>query len=141
MEYRKFGSRIVVRIDPGEEVVKSVLLLAEQENIRLASVSAIGASDDVTLGIFDTKAKKYSSVRYHAHDYELASVAGNLSRKDKEPYLHLHAVIADPGSGECHGGHLSAAVVSATCEIFIQEVDGEVGREFSDEIGLNLFAF
>jgi len=141
MEYRKFKKRIVARLDPGEEVVQSILLIAEKENVRLASVMAIGASDDVTLGIFDTKAKKYGSVRYNAHDYELASVAGNLSRKDGEPYLHLHAVIANPLHDECHGGHLSAAVVSATCEIIIHEVAGEVGREFSDEIGLNLFAF
>ncbi len=141
MEYGKIADRIVARLDPGEEIVKSVLAIAEREDIRLASVAAIGASDDVTLGIFDTKAKKYGSVRYSAHDYELASVAGNLSRKDGEPYLHLHAVIADPLHGECHGGHLSAAVVSATCEVFITEIGGEVGRKYSEEIGLNLFAF
>ncbi|NCB51198.1 MAG: DNA-binding protein [Clostridia bacterium] len=141
MEYRKFGKQLVARLDPGEEVVESVLLIAEKENIRLATVTAIGASDDVTLGIFDTKAKKYGSVRYNAHDYELASVAGNLSRKAGEPYLHLHAVIANPLNGECHGGHLSAAVISATCEVFISEVEGEAGRQFSEAIGLNLFAF
>lgn len=38
-------------------------------------------------------------------------------------------------------GHLNAAVVSATCELVIDVIDGEVGREFSDEIGLNLFKF
>ena len=43
--------------------------------------------------------------------------------------------------GECHAGHLNAAVVSATCELVIDVIDGEVGREFSDEIGLNLFKF
>jgi predicted DNA-binding protein with PD1-like motif len=51
-----------VRLDPGEELVKSLIDLTEKENIRLASVTAIGASNNVTLGIFDTKSKKYSSV-------------------------------------------------------------------------------
>lgn len=141
MTYKRFGSQIVLRLDPGEEVVKSVLTLAEKEAVRLASVTGIGASDDVTLGIFDTKSKKYGSVRFHTADYELASVMGNLTRKDGEPYLHLHAVIGNPLTGECYGGHLSAAVISATSEIFINVIDGEVGREFSHTVGLNLLAF
>lgn len=141
MEYKKFGNQIVLRLDPGEELVRSVLAVAETEKIRLASVTAIGASNDVTLGIFDTVAKKYGSVRYNASDYELASVVGSLSRKDGVPYLHLHAVIGSPLRDECHAGHLSAAVISATCEIFINVIDGEVNRAFSDTVGLNLFAF
>ncbi|HBD87286.1 MAG TPA: DNA-binding protein [Clostridiales bacterium] len=141
MEYKIFGNQIVVRLDPGDELVKSVLALAEKENIRLASVTAIGASDDVTLGIFDVKTKRYGSVRYHTADYELASVCGNLSRKDGEPYLHLHAVIGNSLRGECHGGHLNAAVISATGEIFISVAEGEAGRRFCDEVGLNLLTF
>ena len=34
-----------------------------------------------------------------------------------------------------------AAVISATCELVIDVIDGEVGRKFSDEIGLNLYEF
>ena len=37
--------------------------------------------------------------------------------------------------------HLNRAIISATAEIQIQVIDGEIGREFSDEIGLNLFKF
>jgi predicted DNA-binding protein with PD1-like motif len=136
-----FGKQVVVRLDPGEELVKSLIGLAEKEYIRLASVTAIGASNDVTLGVFDTKDKKYGSVRYSAADYELTSVAGNLSRKDGAPYLHLHAVIGNPLIGECHGGHLNAAVISATSEVFVSVIDGEAGRRFSDAVGLNLFEF
>ena len=33
------------------------------------------------------------------------------------------------------------AIISATAEIQIQVIDGEIGREFSEEIGLNLFKF
>ena len=73
--------------------------------------------------------------------------------KDGQPYLHLHAVIGNPSlksaylslderePGICFGGHLNSAVVSATCEIIIDIIDGEAGRKFSEEIGLNLFEF
>jgi predicted DNA-binding protein with PD1-like motif len=54
-----------------------------------------------------------------------------------EVYLHLHVNLSD---SSCHafGGHLNAAVVSATCEVVVCALEGEVGREFSEEIGLNL---
>ena len=139
MEYRRFGNKIVARMDKGEEICAKLLELAEAEDIRLASVSGIGASNDVTLGVFDTKF--YNKTVYNATDYELGSVTGSLSRQDGKPYLHLHAVIGSPVMGECHAGHLNAAVVSATCELVIDVIDGEVGREFSDDIGLNLFKF
>ena len=152
MEYRRFGNKIVARIDRGEEVCAKLLELAEAEDIRLASVSGIGASNDVTLGVFNPYIKEYSQHRYWMSYYELASVTGTLSRKDGEPYLHLHAVIGNTSlsfsedwksktEGVTYAGHLNAAVVSATCERVIDVIDGEVGREFSDEIGLNLFKF
>ena len=141
MEYRRFGNMIVARIDRGEEVCAKLLELAEAEDIRLASVSGIGASNDVTLGVFDTGTKEYFKKRYNGIDYELGSVTGSLSRQEGRPYLHMHAVIGNPARGECHAGHLNAAVVSATCELVIDVIDGEVGRRFSDEIGLNLFEF
>ena len=141
MEYRRFGNKIVARIDKGEEVCAKLLELAEREDIKLASVSGIGATNDVTLGVFDTATKYYNKTVYNATDYEIGSVTGNLSRQGDKPYLHLHAVIGSPVMGECHAGHLNAAVVSATCELVIDVIDGGVGRRFSEEIGLNLFEF
>lgn len=139
MEYRRFGNKIVARIDKGEEVCAKLLELAEREDIRLAGVYGLGASDDVTLGVFDTATKYYNKTVYNATDYEIGSVTGNLSRQGDKPYLHLHAVIGSPVMGECHAGHLNAATISATCELMIDVIDGEAGRKFSDEIGLNLY--
>lgn len=141
MEYRRFGNKIVARIDKGEEICAKVLELAEREDIRLAGVYGLGASDDVTLGVFDTATKVYNKERYAGTAYELGSLTGSLSRQEGRPYLHMHAVIGNPARGECHAGHLNAATISATCELVIDVIDGEVGRKFSDEIGLNLYEF
>ena len=54
MEYRKFGDTYVVRMDKGEEILEQVKALALAEHIQLASVQALGAVNDITVGVFDT---------------------------------------------------------------------------------------
>ena len=140
MEYRKFAQGYVLRLDPGEEIVASLTRLVEEEGIQLASVSALGAANDVTIGIFNTVEKQYYSHRYQ-EDYEISALVGNVTRKDGAPYLHLHITIGNPVTGEVHAGHLSSATISATLELFLQVWDGQVGRKFSETVGLNLLEF
>lgn len=129
-----------IRLDPGDEVLTSLGDLARREDIRLASVSGLGAAGDITIGIFSTAEKQYAAKTYQG-DYEIANLCGNLTRMDGEPYLHLHITIGNPTTGEVYAGHLSRAVISATSEIFLQVWSGEVGRKFNEKIGLNLFEF
>lgn len=140
MEYHKFSQGYVLRLDPGEEIVASLTRLVEQEQVQLGSVTAIGAANDVTIGIFSTQEKQYHARRYQG-DYEISALVGNVTRKEGEPYLHLHITIGNPVTGEVHAGHLTSATISATLELFLQVWDGQVGREFSDQVGLNLFRF
>lgn len=140
MEYRKFDQGYVLRLDPGEEVAASLTKLVEQEQVQLGCVSALGAANDVTIGVFDTEKKQYFSRRCQGQ-FEISALVGNVTRKEGEPYLHLHITIGNPVTGEVHAGHLSSAVISATLELFLQVWDGQVGRKFSDQVGLNLFEF
>ena len=139
MEYRRFDNTYIVRIDRGEEIVEQVRLLSEREGIRLASVQALGAVDDFTVGVFDTRTKTYASNRFRGA-YEIVSLTGTISTMDGAFYLHLHMSAGD-GSGAVFGGHLNRANVSATCEMVIRVIPGQVDRAFSQEIGLNLFRF
>ena len=140
MEYRKFPQGYVMRLDPGEEIVEQLTALVERENVRLGSVSALGAANDVTIGIFATGEKQYHAQRYQG-DYEISALVGNVTRKEGEPYLHLHITIGNPVTGQVHAGHLTSCVISATLELFLQVWDGQVGRKFSDRVGLNLLEF
>ena len=140
MEYRQFPQGCALRLDPGEEVVDCLTRLVEQEDIQLGTVSALGAANDVTIGIFDTAEKKYYSKRYQGQ-YEISSLVGNVTRQEGKPYLHLHITIGNPVTGEVHAGHLSACTISATLELFLQVWDGEIDRKFSDAVGLNLLEF
>ena len=139
MEYRKFGNTIVARIDRGEEVLAAVREIAGAENIQLASVSALGATNDFTVGVYNVDEKQY-----HANDFkgnfEIVSLTGTINTMDGEFYTHLHMSAGDEKE-QVFGGHLNRAVVSAVCEMVITVIDGVVDRRFSEEIGLNLFRF
>ncbi|HCX43242.1 MAG TPA: DNA-binding protein [Oscillibacter sp.] len=139
MEYRRFGNTIVARIDRGEEILAAVREIAEAEHIQLASVSALGATNDFTVGVYNVDEKQY-----HANDFkgnfEIVSLTGTINTMDGEFYTHLHMSAGDE-KGQVFGGHLNRAVVSAVCEMVITVIDGVVDRRFSEEIGLNLFRF
>lgn len=137
MKFKQFGQKYVFRVEKGEELVATVKNFCKENNIKLGSISGVGASDKITLGLFKTKAKEYASKEFLG-DYELTSVLGNISRINGEVYLHLHANIANVDC-QTFGGHLSSAVISATFEGVIEKIEGEMGRKFNEEIGLNLY--
>ena len=139
MEYRKFDSTIIARIDKGEEILEKVKEIALKENIKLASISALGAVNDFTVGVFKTDEKKYYSNSFQGN-FEITSLTGTINTMNGEFYTHIH-MSAGNEKGEVFGGHLNRAVVSATCEMIITIIDGSVDRYFDEEIGLNLFKF
>ena len=139
MEYRRFDNSIVLRVDPGEEICNCILAVAEKEEIALAHLSGLGAINRFNCGLFDTVQKKYHSNHFEGA-FEITSLTGTLTRKEGTPYLHAHLSAAD-SRGKVFGGHLNEAYVSATAEIVLDILPGEVNRKFNKEIGLNLFDF
>ncbi len=139
MDYRRFGNTIIARIDKNEEILEKLKAISEKENIKLASVSALGAVNDFTAGVFDTENKVYHSNRFEG-PFEIVSLTGTVTTKDGEFYAHLHMSAGDR-NGKVHGGHLNSANVSATCEMVISIIDGNVERLFNEDVGLNLLKF
>ena len=42
MDYRRFGNKIIARIDKGEEILEKIKEISLKEDIRLAEVTALG---------------------------------------------------------------------------------------------------
>lgn len=139
MEYRKMGQTIVLRLDRGEEIVEQLKKVGLAEGIKLASVNGLGAVGDFTVGVFDPAKKQYFSNQFQGL-FEIVSLHGTISTFHGEYYSHLHMSAGDR-EGRVFGGHLNRAVVSATCEIVINLIDGTVDRRYDESIGLNVFDF
>lgn len=139
MEYRRFGNTIVARIDKNEEILEQVKVIALEEEIKLATVQALGAVNEFTVGVFKTEEKQYLANEFQGN-FEIVSLTGTINTMNQEFYCHLH-MSAGNEKGEVFGGHLNRARVSATCEMVIQIIDGEVDRCYDENIGLNLFSF
>lgn len=83
MEYKRFDNTIVARIDKGEEILEQIKTIALKENIKLAAVSALGAVNDFTVGVFKTAQKEYRSNSFSG-DFEIVSLTGTINTMDNE---------------------------------------------------------
>ena len=139
MEYRVFEDAILVRLDKGDEIVKSLLEVAKREGVTLASVSGIGATDDFEVGVFDLERSDYEHFRFGGN-HEIVSLVGNVTEKDGAPYLHLHITCAGEG-GKIVGGHLMEGRISLTAEIFLHKASGRAERLRDEALGINQIRF
>ena len=139
MDYRRFQDTLIVRMDRGEEILEQLQIVSERENVRLAEVSALGALNDFTVGVYNTAEKKYYSNRFEGA-YEIVSLTGTVSTMDGAYYAHIH-MSAGNDRGEVFGGHLNRAVISATCEMVVRVIDGQIDRAYNEDVGLNLLKF
>ncbi len=139
MEYKRFDNTIVARIDKGEEILDKIKEIALKENIKLANINALGATNEFVVGVFNIDEKKYYSNEFKGN-FEIVSLTGTINTMNDEFYTHIH-MSAGNDKGEVFGGHLNKAIVSATCEMIINIIDGKVDRVFDEKTGLNLFKF
>ncbi len=139
MEYKRFGAKILIRLDPGDEVIESLKTVCREEKVTMGVLNGIGAIDRAVVGLFNPDEKKYHSTEIKKH-LEITALAGNVTTMDGEVYIHAHATLADIETN-AFGGHLNVADVSCTSEIIIDVFEGQVDRELSEKVGLNLLKF
>ncbi len=139
MEYKRFDNTIIVKLKRGEEVLEQVKIVCEKENVKLGMINALGATDNFIVGAYSIPEQKYYQNEYKGV-YEIVSLHGNVSTMNNETYLHLHMGAADD-KGNFVGGHLNKCIISATCEMFINVIDGQVDRYKDEEVGINVIKF
>ena len=137
MKVKKIDNVYVLRLEIGDEITECIKRLCKDENIKAGTVQGIGASDCVDIGYYSLETMRYHT-KVFKEQFEMVSLMGNISVKDDEPYLHLHASFSG-ADYSLIAGHLNSAVISITAEIFITAYNGVIDRTVSSETGLNIF--
>ena len=137
---KKFGNKIIVRIDRGEEILTILKKVCEDHKIRAGSVQGIGALSKAEIGLIDLKTKQYKTRKIEGGIYEVTSLLGNITIMNGEIRLHTHITLGDENCNTI-GGHLFMGEVGVTCEVIITEMDADIGRKLDPELGVNLLDF
>jgi predicted DNA-binding protein with PD1-like motif len=122
--------------DIGDEVTDGLTRFAREQRITGASLTAIGALSDVTLGYFDWNDKRYHRTPLR-EQVEVVSLVGNIALGDDAPKLHAHIVVGRR-DGTAYGGHLLDGHVRPTLEVVLVETPAHLRRRMDDQTGLAL---
>lgn len=134
----KDGHRYILRFDFGEEFISNLKEFCEKEGIDAGFFTGLGAASEVDLQSFDLDTKKYSRQSF-IETLEVANLTGNISKKESETIVHVHGALGRENF-ETLSGHVSRLIVSATLEIHLIKLDGQLERKPDAFTGLNLLS-
>lgn len=136
---KKAGDSYIVSIDNGCGIAEALSAFCREHSLSAGGITGLGAVRTATLRFLDPATLKYVD-RTFDEQMEIANLTGNISRKDGEVYLHIHASLGRRDYSMV-GGHLLEAVVNGACELFVHPLPGTVGRREDEATGLNLYDF
>jgi hypothetical protein len=135
MQTLSVGSTVLVTLGPGEEIIASLLQVAEAHEINGGFLTGLGSTSEVEIAFFDPVTKQYLN-RVFAEPMEIGHLTGNLSLFEGGHHLHAHAVIAGQEM-LAFAGHLVRGVVGTACEVYIQKIARDIQRVKDPVLGFN----
>lgn len=130
----------ILRLIKDEAVLPAIADFCKRKGILSASFKAIGAVKEAKIGYYDLSSKKYGSIDY-PEEREVASMTGNVTLVNSDPFVHVHAVLSGMKKGEENqpiGGHVFEAKVAVTLEVHLTAFNEQITRAQVEEIGLKL---
>ena len=134
------NNRFIVSLDNHAELMEGIAAFCKAQGILCGQVSGIGAVCEATFRMYDPATKQYVDKTF-AEQMEITNLTGNISEKDGDVYLHVHATCSR-ADYSCVGGHLLSARINGACELLVGSFgDTKAGRRLDPETGLNLYDF
>lgn len=119
-----------------ENLFAAILRCANAANLKSATLSGLGALDDVTVAYYNLQTKQYQTKLFKGM-YELISLNGNITWVDGKRFIHIHAALGMEDY-QVVGGHIMDATVGPSAEISIVPLSAPIKREYDEETGLKL---
>jgi len=136
----KLGRHFLGRLPHGRDLITSIEDFCTASNIRMATFSVVGVVSSATIGVYDQKQHVYVTFTENT-TMEIVNCIGNVSLKDKTPFIQSHVVLADE-HGKISGGRLFSETILFAGEIDLQEMTGKpLERVYDNKTGLMLWNF
>ncbi len=110
----------MVFFDPGEEAVEGLAKFAREENIEVASFTAIGGFETASIGFFNLETRGFDEIPFYEPQVEVLSLVGEITKENGEPHVHGHVVLGRR-DGSTLGGHLLRGVVRPILIVTVNE--------------------
>jgi predicted DNA-binding protein with PD1-like motif len=138
----ELGRRYVLVLERGDELMAEVKAFAEDERLRVAEFSGIGAASSAKLAAFDPETREYVDIPDPGQT-EVVALTGRVTLpKDADPndppeerQLHVHCVLSRE-DGSTIAGHVFELVIRPTCEVFVTEAAENIARTEDPDSGL-----
>ncbi len=114
----------------GHDLLEEVMRIIQEQAIKHAAISIIGAVTGATFGYYDQEAHEYLEIKREGR-FEVISCTGNVTLKQGTPFVHAHALFGDR-NGTSFGGHLMSPSVVFAAEIHILELSGRAPERIHD---------
>jgi len=125
-------------LEHGRDLGEAILALAAANDISCAWVNAIGAVSCARISAYRQAERRYLELELK-EPLELVSCLGNISLRDKKPFLHAHVVLGRE-DGSLSGGHLCPGTPVFAGECCLFELAGGVPERIFDSVtGLGLW--
>ena len=134
----KDGNIYIIRFDAGEELISELASFCTKEKIKAGTISGIGSSDNITISFYNLDTKQYEDVTIERR-LEIVSLSGTIALLNNAPFAHIHGIFSDADMQPV-SGHVKKLIVSATAEIILTKLNGELHREHDIKTGLNLLS-
>lgn len=137
MVSKKNNSGYWLRLDKGEELMRTLTQFCEENNIFGGWISGLGGALWADLAFYHLEQKAYEFDRID-EPLEVTNLSGNITRVNGKPFLHVHATVSDLNY-HAYAGHLKELAVAATLEVKLEVGEEPIDRVHDDSCGLKIF--
>ena len=137
MLFAKHGSGFVLRLEQGDDILKTLKDFAEKQRIRAAFFEGIGSLYKARLGHYDFKDTKTYKYETFDEDLEILTLSGNVSTMNNRALPHAHITLGRRDFSVI-GGHLEEDSLANMVEVKLVRMPGKLEKAKDSSIGLNL---
>jgi hypothetical protein len=136
VRYKRFDSRIQIRVMSGENALTVVTEVLRRERVGYATLTGLGAISWVRLAYWSSATRQYEEHEIE-EQLEVVNLVGNVCLRDGKPFIHWHVSLGRRDLS-VFGGHLLDLVAHPNLEVWLHAEEAAVHRTLDAASGLAL---